>query len=124
MQNITNLCNVCFYAAKKQIGLVTYVVKSDCICDIRTNTIHIVYVQEEQAVLEKIVHQRKASLVPSAKLPLSGNKPQILISQASISEADEPINLFSNLRRVSTQSVPVSMTTISFSIVRNRSDYH
>ena len=58
------------------------------------------------------MHERRASLAPSAaaKLPLKGNRPQILISQASISETEETSSLFGYLRRASTQSVPVSST--------------
>ena len=66
--------------------------------------------QEEQAVLEKIVRERRASLVPTNQSCKIG--PHILVSEPSVQDFDN--FLFPNIRRASTQSmgpvvVPVSM---------------
>lgn len=60
---------------------------------------------EEQAVLEKLVKARKASLAPGIHSLPAGNNPHILVSGASIGDFDHSFFYMQNPRRSSTQSV-------------------
>ena len=78
----------------------------------------IFYFQEEQAVLEKIVRERRASLAPSAQ-HAANLGPHILVSEPSVGDFGEEPFLYIAPRRSSTQSmgpvvVPVSLSNLYF----------
>ena len=69
--------------------------------------------QEEQAVLDKIVKARKASLAPGIRSLPVGSNPHILVSGASIGEFDDRFFYTENPRRCSTQSVGPIVVPVS-----------
>lgn len=65
--------------------------------------------QEEQAVLDRIVRDRRASLAPCGITTLRG--PHILVSEASVQDFDE--HILYPIRRASTQSMGPVVAPVS-----------
>ena len=60
--------------------------------------------QEEQAVLDRIVRERRSSLAPVSLAPAS-RRPHILVSEASVQVLDDDYDDLTSVRRASTQSL-------------------